>query len=391
MTTPSVVVIGAGAAGMNAALQLAELGCTDVTVLERKHVASGSTALSAGVFNINGTDPVTVELRVAARNLLDIYEAEDGLHLARNGHLRLGRKERHVAMFEETVAQHRELGVSDPSVLLSPDEIARLAPEVVLDDVIAGMYNARDGHMDGPLLCGVLADRARTHGVEIVTNSPVLEATRAGGRHRVRTPDATYEADVVINAAGAWADRVGELLGAPLPLVNQVHDVVKVKLPAARAAALPMVQEYNPGDEEAIYVRQDGPDSLIGGEHTYVILDKLDPADPDDYRQTVPWEVWESVAKRISARLNIEGLGFEPGWTGLYPLSADSEFVVGPYEHDASIVAFGGLGGAGVNSGVGLGRVVAEWILHGEPRSIPGAARMLPDRPSLLGAAPAGA
>jgi|SRR5579875_1274225 len=385
MSRPSVIVIGAGAAGLNAAVQLAELGCTGVTVLERAHVAAGSTSLSAGVYNINGTDPLTVALRVAARDLLDQYEREHDLPLARNGHLRLARQPHHVKMFEQTVAQHHELGVADPSRLLTPEEISLLAPEVVVDDVLAGLYNPRDGHLDGPILCGVLADRARAAGVKIIQKSPVIDADRQGAQHRVRTPDASYVADVVINAAGPWAGRVGEMLGAPLPIVNQVHDVVLVKLPAPRATPLPMIQEYNPGDDAAIYFRQERPDELLGGEHTYVILDNLEVVDPDDYRKTVPWEVWESVAERISARLRQDDLGFKPGWTGLYPLSADNEFIVGPYPDDPTIVAFGGMGGAGVNSGLGLGRSVAEWIIDGEPRTLAGfgVERMLPGRPSL--------
>jgi sarcosine oxidase subunit beta len=386
MSHPSVVVIGGGAAGMNAAVQLAELGCTDVTVLERTHVAAGSTSLSAGVFNINGTDPLTVALRVQARNLLDQYERENDLPLARNGHLRLGRQPRHIQTFEQTVAQQEELGVTEPSRILSVDEISALVPELVVDDVIAGLYSRRDGHLDGPILCGVLADRARAAGVKIVQKAPVVAAERRDGHHVLRTPDDAFTADVVINAAGPWGEQVGELLGAPMPIVNQVHDVILVKLPAPRATPLPMIQEYNPGDDAAIYFRQERPDELLGGEHTYVILDKLEAVDPDDYRKVVPWEIWESVAERIAARLNEEDLGFNPGWTGLYPLSADNDFIVGPYRDIPTIVAFGGMGGAGVNSGVGLGRTVAEWIVYGEPRTLADAdvQRFLPDRPSLI-------
>jgi sarcosine oxidase subunit beta len=144
-----------------------------------------------------------------------------------------------------------------------------------------------------------------------------------------------------------------------------------------------MVQEYIPGDEEAIYFRQDAPHSLICGEHTYSIIESLGSEDPDDYRRTIPWETWEAVAERVSARLQIEGLGFEPGWTGLYPISADGQFIFGPYEHDPSIIAAGGMGGNGLTSGVALGRVATEWAVFGEPQTVSGTEVLLPDRPSL--------
>ena len=382
MNTPSIVIIGAGAAGLSAALRAGELGCTDVTVLERAHVAAGSSGLSAGVFNINGTDPLNVEIRVRTRALLDTFERENGLHLARIGHLRLGRNERHARLFDEVLAWQSELGV-EPSTLITPDQALELVPHLRVDDVLVGLWNPRDGHMDGPLLCGVMAERAQALGVVIRTRQAVVGWRKESGKHVLTTADGEYRADVVINAAGPWAQHVGELLEAPLPLVSQVHDVVKVKLPDTIDYTVPMVQEYIPGDDVAIYFRLDGPGSLICGEHTYSIVDELGSADPEDYRKTVPWEIWESVAKRVSDRLRVEGLGFEPGWTGLYPISADGQFVIGPYEHDASVVAAGGLGGNGVTSGVALGRVATEWAVLGEPTSVAGTDTLLPDRPSL--------
>ncbi|MGV1048824.1 MAG: NAD(P)/FAD-dependent oxidoreductase [Solirubrobacterales bacterium] len=379
---PSIVVIGAGAAGMTAALRAGELGCTDVTVLERQHLASGSSGLSAGVYNINATDRLNIEIRVRTRALLDDLERESGMHLARIGHLRLGRSERHAKLFEEVIGIQEELG-AEPSTLLDPGQIRDLVPDLRLDDVVIGLWNSRDGHMDGPLLCGIVGERCEALGVKILPKHPVIGWRKEGGRHVLTTPEGEFKADVVINAAGPWAEKIGELLEAPLPLVSQVHDVVKVKLPDGVDYTVPMVQEYIPGDEVAIYFRQDGPDSLICGEHTYSVVEGLGSADPDDYRKTIPWETWESVAKRVSSRLQIEAMGFEPGWTGLYPISADGDFVIGPYEHDASIVAAGGLGGNGLTSGTTLGRVAAEWAVLGEPQLVSGTEALLPDRPSL--------
>ncbi|MBS1843047.1 MAG: FAD-binding oxidoreductase [Actinobacteria bacterium] len=380
---PSVAVIGAGVAGVSFALRAAELGCEEVTVLERAHVAAGSSGLSAGVFNINATDPLNVEIRVRTRAMLDLLERENGLHLAHIGHLRLGRSEHHVELLREVIAMQADLGV-ETSVLLDPEQILERVPDLRVDDVLVGLWNPWDGHLDGPLLCGALVERAEALGVKIVPKQPV-EAwrKREGGGHVLTTPEGEHAADVVVNAAGPWATRMGEMLGAALPLVSQVHDVIKVKLPDTVDYTVPMVQEAIPGEEAAIYFRQDGPDSLIGGEHTYSVIEELGSADPDHYRKTIPWETWEEVASRISARLPVDGLGFEPGWTGLYPISADGRPIIGPYEHDESIVACGGLGADGVTAGITLGRVAAEWAVLGEPETIGGAEVLLPDRPTL--------
>ena len=381
MSTPSIAVIGAGVAGLSTALRAAELGC-DVTVIERGHPASGSSGLSAGVFNINSTELLQVEVRVQTRALLDRFERENGLHLARIGYLRLARNESHVAMFEDVIALQRELGV-EPSEIVDPARAREIVPDLRTDDVIAAIHNPRDGHMDGPLLCGVLAERAEAEGATVLHRTRVSGHEAGGGRHRLLTDGGPVEADVIVNAAGPWAMEVGELLGHPFPLVNQLHEVIKVKLPPAVDYTVPIVQEYIPGEEEAGYFRGDGPGRMIAGMHTYTALEQLGSADPDDYQQAVTWHTWEAVAQHVSSRLQVEGLGFETGWTGLYPIGADGEYVVGPYEADPSVIACGGFGGQGLTAGVSVGPLAAEWAVYGEPRSLPGAAAWRPDRPGL--------
>lgn len=386
MSRPAVAVVGAGVAGLSAALRAAELGC-EVTVVERGHPAAGSSGLSAGIYNINSTEPLQVEVRVRTRNLLDRFEAENGLHLARIGYLRLGRRDSHVALFERVVELQRQLG-AEPSRIIDPEQARRIVPHLRTDDLIAAIYNPLDGHMDGPLLCGVLAERAEAAGATVLHRTRVEGHERGGRRrHRLLTDGEPLEADVVVNAAGPWAMEIGERLGHPFPLVNQLHEVIKVKLPPAVDYTVPMVQEYIPGEEEAAYFRQDGPASMIAGMHTYAALDKLGSADPDDYQRTVTWDTWEAVARHVNERLVVEGLGFETGWTGLYPISADGEYVVGPYESDPTVIACGGFGGQGLTAGVSVGPLAAEWAVHGEPRGLPGAAAWLPDRESLREAA----
>lgn len=379
---PSIAVVGAGVAGLSAALRAAELGA-EVTVIERDHPASGSSGLSAGVFNINSTEPLQVEVRVQSRALLDRYELENGLHLSRIGYLRLAKTEHHAAMFEDVIELQRQLG-AEPSTVISPAEAKKIVPHLRIDDIVAAIHNPRDGHMDGPLLCGVLAERAEAGGATVRHRTSVTGyGPGSARRHRLETSDGPVEADVVINAAGPWAMELGELLGHPMPLVNQVHEVIKVKLPEEVGYTVPMVQEYIPGEDEAGYFRQDGPDSLIAGMHTYAVLDKLGSADPDTYQKSVTWETWEAVAQHVSARLQVEGLGFETGWTGLYPISADGEYVVGPYEADPTVIACGGFGGQGLTAGVSVARLAADWAIEGEPGSLPAATVWLPDRPGL--------
>lgn len=381
MSHPSVAVIGGGVAGLSTALGAAELGCP-VTVIERDRLASGSSSRSAGIFNISSTEPLQVEVRVRTRERLEQFERENGLRLERIGYMRLARSDSHVEMFEDVIAMQRELGAA-PAEIVDTDRLRQLVPHLRTDDLLAAIYNPRDGRMDGRQLCAVLAARAEAEGARILERTRVTGHEASAGRHRLLAGAETVEADVVVNAAGAWAMEVGELLGHPLRLINQLNEVIRVKLPAAVDYTVPMVQEYIPGEERAGYFRQDGPGGMIAGSHTYSALEGNDSADPDAFEDAVEWETLDVVREHLGSRLEVEGLEFEPGWAGLYPISSDGEYVVGPYEADPSVVACGGFSGQGLIAAVTVGPLAAEWIVFGEPRSLPGAAAWLPDRPGL--------
>jgi sarcosine oxidase subunit beta len=379
---PSIAVVGAGVAGLSTAMHAAELGC-EVTVVERDRPAAGSSSRSAGVFNISSTELLQVEVRVRTRALLEKFERENGLALARIGYLRLARSDSHLKMFEDVIALQRELGV-EPAEIVDAARLEAIVPHLRTDDLVGAIYNPRDGCMDGPQLCGVLAARAEAEGARVLQHAKVEGHEAVNGRHRLLTDAGPVEADVVVNAAGPWAMQVGELLGHPLPLVNQVNEVIRVKLPPGIDYTLPMIQEYIPGEERAGWFRQDGPGGMIAGMHTYSALEGLGSADPDAYQQSVAWETRDAVIEHVGNRLRLEGLGFEPGWAGLYPISADGEYAVGPYEADPSVIACGGFSGQGLIAGVSVGAVAAEWIVYEEPRSLPGAVAWRPDRPGLL-------
>jgi sarcosine oxidase, subunit beta len=378
---PSVAVIGAGVAGLSTALGAAELGC-EVTVVERDGLASGSSSRSAGVFNISSTELLQVEVRVRTRELLERFERENGLSLERIGYMRLARSDSHLRMFEEVIELQRELGV-EPAEIAEPARLRELVPHLRTDDLLGAIYDPRDGRVDGSQLCGVLAARAEAAGARILQGARVEGHEARRGRHRLRTGAGPVEADVVVNAAGPWAMEVGALLGHPLALVNEVNEVIRVRLPAEVDYTVPMVQEYIPGEERAGYFRQDGPGGMIAGMHTYSALAEAVSADPDTYHESVAWETREAVAAHVGNRLRVEGLEFEPGWAGIYPVSADGEYVVGPYEADPTVFACGGFSGQGLIAAVSVGPVTAEWIVCGEPRGLPGATAWRPDRPGL--------
>lgn len=378
--SPRIAIIGAGVAGCGAARRAAALGAKEVVVLEKGTPASGSSGRSAGVYNTQTLDPLQIEIRIRSREILFELERKRALPLARIGNIRIATSQSDIPRLEEALATIKAFGADDTKIL-SKAELQALVPDLRCDDVVAGLYGVNDGHLDGHLLCSALGDEARDMGARFMNNTEVTAYEKRGSTHVLTTNRGQIECDVVINAAGAWAGKVGGLLGHAAPIKPEVHEVIIVKLPRKLDYVVPMCNFYMPGQNGAgIYFRQDGEDSLIAGLHTYYSVEGHEVTDPDVYSPPDGDDYFLEVAQLVSDRLQIDGIGFKNGWHGLYPLSADGDFQIGPYASDPSVIVVAGMGGVGVTSGALAGALAAEWAILAKPMSVPGAARLVPDR-----------
>jgi sarcosine oxidase subunit beta len=265
--------------------------------------------------------------------------------------------------------------------VLDREGLRRVVPDLECSDLVGGLFGPSDGYVDGHLYCSLLADLLRDRGVTVLISSEVIEASvTPAGRHILVTPQTTLDCDVVVNAAGAWAARVGELLGTPAPVLPQRHQALVAHLPRALDYLMPSVMDYIPSSGElGLYFRHESRSSLIAGLHTEEPLHDI--VDPDDFGRGGEHEFMDAVAQRLAHRLpRLSGARLAGHWAGLYPLSPDGVPVVGPYRERPSIVAALGAGGSGLQSSPALGRLAAEWIVYGECRTIPAAARFVPDR-----------
>jgi glycine/D-amino acid oxidase-like deaminating enzyme len=370
-------VIGAGAVGLCCALELARRGAGSVTAIEAKSVAAGSSGLSVGIVETQYVEPLDIELRVRAGRLFGWLEREHGLGFVHNGYLRLGHDADAAAAFESSVELQRELGVEGASVL-DREQVGRLVPEMRVDDVVAGLWGERDGFLDGHLYCGLLAELAREAGARLTVGAKLLGAERSAGGDgwRLRTSTEEIECDVVVDAAGAWAGRVAELLGAELDLRPQRHQAGVVYLPCELPYAMPSVMDYTPGSgERGLYFRHEGPGRLIAGLHGEEATDRV--ADPDSYVRQADEEFVEELAARLASRLpGLEASSLGSGWAGLYPASATGRPLVGPL--GPGLIVAGGAGGAGIQLSPVLGELAADWVLHGEPRAVSGGRELAP-------------
>lgn len=382
MSKPAVAVIGGGAVGLSAALHLSCLGA-DVTVVERASIASGSSGLSVGIIETQYVEPLDIELRVWSMRWFDSMERDHHLHVVRNGYLRLAHTAEELRAFAQSADVQRGLGSAGARVL-APAEIHRLIPDIWVDDLAGGLFGERDGYIDGHLYCNLLAQLAQAHGARVLTDAPLLRAGRGSThRHRLTVAAGEFEVDFVVNAAGAWAGEVAGLLGASAPVLPQRHQTAVVHLPTALSYVMPSVMDYLPhSGDYGLYFRHDGRTRLIAGLHTEEPLHDI--VDPNHYNRLGDYTFLEAVAPQFIKRLpGLAQAQLRPGWAGLYPMSPDGLPQIGPSRACDTVIAACGVGGSGLQTSPAVGRLAAEWIVFGQPRSIHSAAKLAPSRVSL--------
>ncbi len=145
-----------------------------------------------------------------------------------------------------------------------------------------------------------------------------------------------------------------------------------------------MINTYVPGSAAAaLYLRPESPERVLCGLHTYAAHGAA-VTDPDGYARSVEHATVEALAEELLARMpGWTDVRLEPGWAGLYPVSADGRFQVGPHRDAPRVVTVAGLGGVGLTVSAAVGQLAAEWAVLGEARAFAFADALLPDRPSL--------
>lgn len=373
---PRVCVIGAGAIGLSSALQLSHAGA-DVTVLDKAYVASGSSGLSVGIVGTQLLEPLDIDMRVWGLQFMQRLEVS-GLDFSRVGYLRLAHDAGSRTRFEVSAERQRGLGLDDVSVLERTD-IARLIPDLYVDDVECGLFGPSNGFIDGHLYCGLLAELVGKAGGRILVRSEVvaMRELEGVGIELAISDGSRFECDFVVNAAGAWAGRVASRLGVPLEILPEKAQAAVVETGRSLPYEMPLVMDFVPGiGGSGLCFRHERDGQLIVELHTETVS-RLE--DPDCPSGSVSPEWSEAVAQLLLTRLpGLRDPRLGRGWTGLYPMTRDGHPCIGPYPDHPAIIAAAGLGGYGIQLSPATGRTVTEWIMTGAPETFPEARKLAP-------------
>ncbi|WP_027344724.1 GcvT family protein [Hamadaea tsunoensis] len=363
-----VVVVGGGIIGTSVAYHLGKLGWTDVVLLERDRLTSGTTWHAAGLMVTFGSlSETSTEMRKYSRDLYASLEAETGLAtgLRQCGFIEVAADEGRLEEYRRVAAFNRLCGIDVHEI--SPREVKELFPLAYTDDLLAGFYVAEDGRVNPVDVTMSLAKGVRQQGVKILEGVPVTGfLTAKGAVTGVRTPLGDIEAEYVVNCAGMWARQLGELAGVNIPLQAAEHYYLITEPIDGVHRDLPVLED--PGSYG--YYREEGTGLMVGLFEGQAAPWKVGGIPPDFSFGELPpdWERMTPYLEKAMARIPITvDSGVRKFFCGPESFTPDLAPIVGEAPELRNYFVAAGLNSIGILTGGGLGRAVAQWIVDGRP------------------------
>ncbi len=355
------VIVGGGVIGTSIAFHLSRLGMTDIVLLERSHLAAGSTGKSVGIVETTYATDVNVALAKAGweelRNFREVTGHTADFH-ARD-YIETVDSERHRSYLEATVEIGRRHGLRPRIVQAS--EIAQAFPEMGVDDVAAGLFSDEAGFCDPHSVANGYAKAANEKGVRIRTRANVKRVLHERGEVvGVRTDSDEIRAAVVVNAAGPWCNELNKPLGFEIPVNTWQRQIFVTsphpEIPADRPMYVDVTGRF--------YFRQE----LDGG----FVLGLVEDTAAKDLAS--PETDWDFKTRAVEAAVHrvpkLADTQIASAWSGIVTFTPDQLPVLGPVPRIRGFYLANGMSGYGVMISPAVGTVLAEMIVHGESRTI---------------------
>jgi dimethylglycine dehydrogenase len=370
-TQARIVIVGGGIMGVGLLYHLAEEGCSDVMLIEKGELTSGSTWHAAGqcpslVGNYN-----LAKIHHHGNLLYPRLEELTGQYVSwhRSGGIRLARTQHDLDWFQYMRGIARNVGFR--MEIIDPAEIRRINPFLSTEGVLAGAWTTDDGHADPSGLTHAMARGATRMGATIVRHNRVTDIRPLpSGDWNVITEKGNVIAETVVNAAGCFARQVAHMVGADLPISNMEHHYIvtgQVAEFAARDAEIPVIRDPH----ASAYIRQEQKSGLVGIYEQAGMTEAWAPRGfpnwdsdselfPDDLDRLMPW-----LGRALERVPVLEEAGIRRIVNGAIPHSADGPPMLGPV---AGLKNFWLCCGSsfGIAQGAGCGKYLAQWMLYGD-------------------------
>ncbi|QDQ92883.1 FAD-binding oxidoreductase [Rhodococcus sp. WB9] len=352
----SVVVIGGGVIGASIAFHLAESGVSDVVLLEKDELASGSTCKAAGGVRASFSNEANIAIGLRG---LDVYsrfaqEYHQEIDFSRDGYLYLLSDQANVDIFTESVALQNRHGVA--SRMVTPEEAQKISPLISTDGLLAASWSPQDGKATPESVVMGYAAVARRHGARIVRHCAVTDIESTGGTiTAVVTEHERIKTDTVVCAAGAWSAGIGNMLGVNIPVVPVRRQIAFTEPLSELPASSPSLTIDFPSN---FYFHPEGIGLLLGWS---------DPNEREGFNLKFELEDWlmglGAIAEtRVPAVLDY---GISTGWAGLYEVTPDRNQIIDRSTEVEGLLIATGYSGHGFLMGPATGEIVRD-LYHGK-------------------------
>ncbi len=362
-----IVIIGGGVMGCSLIYHLCKEGETDVVLLEKGELTSGSTWHAAGQITHSVSHYSLAKMAAYGTELYPRLEDETGQSCTwhGSGSLRIAYLQDEVDWIKYTLSVGKGLGHA--MEIVYPDRIAELHPFYNLDGVKAALYTPHDGHVDPAGVAFAMAKGARMMGGVVIRQNRVTGITAQGDRFIVHTEQGDIEADHVVNAGGTYARQVGAWVGLDLPIANMLHHyLITETVPefTELEKELPVIRDDS---KVSGYIRMEQKSGLIG------IYEKANAASVWD--DGTPWEseneLFEADYDRITPWLEnalermpiLADKGIKSVVHGAITHPPDGNMLLGPSGVKNFWLCCGSQ--VGIAWGPGAGKYLAQWMVKG--------------------------
>ena len=362
-----VVIAGGGIVGCSVAYHLGKMGWSDVLLLERAKLSSGSTWHAAGLVGQLRTNANVTQLLGYSVALYDKLEAETGLATGwkMNGGLRLACNSERWIEVKRQATTARSFGLE--MQLLSPKEAQELWPLMTVDDVVGAAFLPTDGQASPSDIVQALARGARSAGVTIMEDVPITGIYIENGKVRaVETAGGAVECETLVIACGQWSRAIGKMAGVNVPLVSVQHHYAITEKIDGVTPDLPTLRD----PDRLTYYKEEVGGLIMGGYEPNPVPWAHDGI-PEGFHFTLldpDWDhfgpVLELALPRVPA---LEHTGIKQLINGPESFTPDGNFILGAAPEVRGVFVAAGFNAFGIASGGGAGMALAEWVAKGEP------------------------
>jgi len=368
-----VVIIGGGAVGVSTLYHLAKKGWSDVVLIERKELTSGSTWHAAGLLPLFNMSYSVGQIHKYSVKLYRSLQEETGLNpgLSQVSNIRLATHQDRMDEYMQYAGVAETIGVNVEK--LAPDEVIDIWPLAVKDGLVGAIRHPDDGYIQPADLTQALAKGARDRGAEIYRNTVVTAISRTtSGEWLVTTDKGEIRCEHVVSATGNFARRTGAMVGLDIPVIPVEHQyIVTEPHPAIRerqAKGLPEMGVLRESDG-SWYMREENGGLILGPYEKGAPVCYFDGPDEDS-----EYELFQEDLERLMphiesaiARVPAFGeVGVKKVYNGAIAYTPDGSPIVGP-AWDLPNFWLNEGHSFGITAAGGAGWQLAEWIVEGEP------------------------